>query len=140
MSKVADILIRNARLPGHGDALCDIGIVDGLILETAPSLAINAGIALDANGNLVTPGYVNPHLHLCKVWTLPMMSEAALDAYQGNGMSGAAAAIDLAAAVKAGYDASWIIPNARRAVAISTCTFVEWMPRAMASPSSRCRR
>jgi cytosine deaminase len=119
MSRVADILIKNALVPGHGDALCDIGIVDGLILETAPSLAINAGIALNANGNLVTPGYVNPHLHLCKVWTLPMMSEAALDAYHGNGMSGAAAAIDLAAAVKAGYDASWIIPNARRAVALA---------------------
>ena len=30
--------------------------------------------------------YVNPHLHLCKVWTLPMMEEEALKAYQGDGM------------------------------------------------------
>jgi len=119
MSTTADILVKNARLPGQGEALLDIAIADGLILEVAPSLAKPARVTLDAAGNLVTPAYVNPHLHLCKVWTLPMMSEAALDAYHGAGMSGAAAAIDLAAAVKARYDASWIIPNARRAVALS---------------------
>jgi cytosine deaminase len=47
------------------------------------------------------------------------MSEAAIEAYHANGMSEAAKAIDLAAAVKANYDASWIIPNARRAVALA---------------------
>jgi cytosine deaminase len=74
---------------------------------------------VDARGGLVTPAFVNPHLHLCKVWTLPMMSEAALAAYQGGGMSGAAKAVELAAVVKNNYDASWIVPNARRAVALA---------------------
>src|SRR4029077_16121799 len=33
---------------------------------------------------LVTESYVNPHLHLCKVWTLPMMEEEALKTYHGE--------------------------------------------------------
>jgi cytosine deaminase len=118
-SGIADLLIRNARLKGAGDALADIAIADGVVRDIYPWLDIDARVTVDAGGNLVTPSYVNPHLHLCKVWTLPMMSEAALETYQGNGMSEAAKAIDLAAAVKANYDASWIIPNARRAVALA---------------------
>jgi cytosine deaminase len=115
----AGLLIRNARLVGRGDALADIAISDGVIAGIGARLDPDARATVDAGGNLVTPSYVNPHLHLCKVWTLPMMSEAALEAYQGNGMSQAAKAIDLAAVVKANYDASWIIPNARRAVALA---------------------
>jgi cytosine deaminase len=118
-SGVADILIRNARLRGRGDAMADIAISDGVILKVDARIDIDARAIVDAQGNLVTPSYVNPHLHLCKVWTLPMMSEAALEAYHGAGMSEARKAIDLAATVKANYDASWIIPNARRAVALA---------------------
>jgi cytosine/creatinine deaminase len=118
-SGVADILVRNARLRGRGDALADIAISDGIICKVDARVDIDARAIVDAQGNLVTPSYVNPHLHLCKVWTLAMMSEAALEAYHGAGMSEARRAIDLAAAVKANYDASWIIPNARRAVALA---------------------
>ena len=116
-SGAADILVRNARLQGS-DALADIAIADGVIVMTG-AIDIDARLTVDAGGNLVTPSYVNPHLHLCKVWTLPMMSEAAIEAYHGAGMGEAAKAIDLAAAVKANYDSSWIIPNARRAVALA---------------------
>src|SRR5882757_6588596 len=115
----ADLLIRNARLRGRGGALADIAISDGVVVGVGPSIDVSPGVAVDAGGNLVTPSFVNPHLHLCKVWTLPMLSEAAPEAYHGAGMSGAAKAIDLAATVKASYDASWIIPNARRAVALA---------------------
>src|SRR5882757_4995519 len=115
----ADLLLRNARLQGRGDALADIVISDGIIVEIGAGTDIGARATVDAGGSLVTPSYVNPHLHLCKVWTLPMLSEAALEAYHGDGMSEAAKAIDLAAAVKANYDAAWIIPNARRAVALA---------------------
>ncbi|WP_315836316.1 amidohydrolase family protein [Bradyrhizobium prioriisuperbiae] len=115
----ADILIRNARLRGCADAVVDIAVADGLITGIGESLAVDARTTIDAGANLVTPAFVNPHLHLCKVWTLPMMSEAALAAYHGAGMSEALSAIDLAAGVKEKYDASWIIPNARRAVALA---------------------
>ena len=74
---------------------------------------------IDAGGRLVTESFVNPHLHLCKVWTAAMIDDAAMQAYHGDGMANAASAIDLAARVKAKYDESWITPNARRAVALA---------------------
>lgn len=119
MSEVADLLVKNARLPGGGDALSDIAISGGIITDVGPLIEIDARAIVDARRNLVTPSYVNAHLHLCKVWTLPMMSEAAIEAYHAKGMSEAANAIDLAASVKANYDASWIIPNALRAMALA---------------------
>jgi cytosine/creatinine deaminase len=118
-SEVVDLLVKNARLPGGGDALSDIAISDGIITQIGPGIEIEARATVDARRNLVTPSYVNAHLHLCKVWTLPMMSEAAIEAYHAKGMSQAAKAIDLAAVVKANYDVSWIIPNARRAMALA---------------------
>jgi cytosine/creatinine deaminase len=118
MPELADIVLRNARLLGR-EVLADIAIADGVILDVGERLDVSAPEIIDAGGNLVTPSYVNPHLHLCKVWTLPMMSDAAIEAYHAAGMGEAAKAIDLAAAVKAKYDAAWIIPNARRAVAFA---------------------
>jgi hypothetical protein len=47
-------------------------------------------------GNLVTESYVNPHLHLCKVWTLPMMEEEALKTCQGAAVGKAMAGQPLA--------------------------------------------
>jgi cytosine/creatinine deaminase len=118
MSAAIDMVVRNARLPGH-NGLVDIAIADGLISKIGDFSGLDAGQCVDAAGNLVTPAYVNPHLHLCKVWTLPMMTDAAIEAYHNDGMSEAARAIDLAAVVKANYDSAWIIPNARRAVALA---------------------
>jgi cytosine deaminase len=123
MSELADIIVRNARLLGR-DGLVDIAIADGVILGVGElgvgeRLEAVAREVIDAGGDLVTASYVNPHLHLCKVWTLPMMSDAAMEAYHGAGMGEAAKAIDLAAVVKAKYDSGWIIPNARRAVALA---------------------
>jgi cytosine deaminase len=118
-SEVVDLLVKNARLPSGGETLSDIAISDGIIVEIGPRIEIDARATVDARSNLVTPSYVNAHLHLCKVWTLPMMSESAIEAYHAKGMSEAAKAIDLAAVVKANYKASWIIPNARRAMALA---------------------
>jgi cytosine deaminase len=123
MTDSAELLIRNARLRGQ-EALCDIAVADGRVASIGAPGAVKGPTAkgqseIDARGNLVTPSFVNPHLHLCKVWTLSMMSEEALNAYQGDGMSQALSAIDLASKVKEKYDASWIVPNARRAVALA---------------------
>jgi len=115
----AEICIRNARLRRHGDTLVDIAIADGRIVGLAQPLAVTADDEIDARGGLVTESYVNPHLHLCKVWTLPMMAEEALKSYHAAGMKQTLSAIDLASKVKANYDASWIMPNARRAVALA---------------------
>jgi cytosine deaminase len=114
-----DICIRNGRLRHTGDAFVDIAIAGGRIVGLERSLGVNAREDIDADGGLVTESYVNPHLHLCKVWTLPLMAEEALKAYQAPGMANTLSAIDLASKVKESYDASWITGNARRAVALA---------------------
>lgn len=119
MTQEAGILIRNARLRDHPGELTDLAIADGCFAEIGKLSGHKGQIEIDAGGNLVTPSYVNPHLHLCKVWTLPMMSEAAMGAYQSDGMKQASSAIDLASKVKETYQASWIVKNARRAVALA---------------------
>jgi cytosine deaminase len=112
-----DILVRNAQLRHQptGD-LVALHIRDGCIAEIATSLNIKAEIDIDANGGLVTEPFVNPHLHLDKVYTLDRMDELALESYQGEGMGKAMNAIELASRVKAEYDEDWILPNVRKAL------------------------
>lgn len=114
-----DIVIRRARFRGRDDQLADIGIKDGRIANIAQGLEGKVVMEIDAHGNLVTESFVNPHLHLCKVWTLPMMEEEALRAYQGEAMGKALAGIELASRIKEKYAESWITENARRAVALA---------------------
>jgi cytosine deaminase len=119
MSKAFDIAIRRARLRGQSAGLAEIGIRDGRVATVATRLDGEAATEIDAACNLVTESFVNPHLHLCKVWTLPMMEEEALKAYQSDGMARAMAGIELAAKIKEKYAEHWIIENARRAVALA---------------------
>jgi cytosine deaminase len=112
-----DILIKNAGLRREAGMLFDIGIVGGKISALQQDIKGDAKTVIDAEANLVTESFVNPHLHLCKVYTLQMMDEEALTAYQGEGMGKAMNAIELAARVKEKYDESWIIENVRKAVA-----------------------
>ena len=71
-----DILIRNAQLRHQptGD-LVALYVRDGLISEIGPWLKAKAEIDIDAKGGLVTESFVNPHLHLDKVYTLDRMDE-----------------------------------------------------------------
>jgi cytosine deaminase len=112
-----DILIKRARLRDRPESLVDIGIAEGRVLALEGHLNREAKTVLDATGNLVTESFVNPHLHLCKVYTLQMMDEEALTSYHGEGMGKAMNAIELAARVKEKYDETWIIKNVRKAVA-----------------------
>ena len=111
-----DILIRRAKLRGRSGGLFDIGIADGRITAIEERIEGRAEKEIDAQGNLVTESFVNPHLHLCKVYTLQMMDEEALKDYHGEGMGKAMTAIELAARVKEKYDESWIIENVRKAL------------------------
>src|SRR5688572_29616225 len=112
-----DILIRNARLRGPSESHVDISITNGRIVSLEENLSGDAEQVIDAQGNLVTESFVNPHLHLCKVYTLQMMDEEALTSYHAEGMGKAMNAIELAARVKEKYDEAWIIKNVRKAVA-----------------------
>ena len=94
-----------------------IGIANGRVAALGENPAGDAKQAIDAQGNLVTESFVNPHLHLCKVYTLQMLDEEALTSYHAQGMGRAMNAIELAARVKEKYDEEWIIKNVRKAVA-----------------------
>jgi len=111
-----DILIQRAQLRGYPEAI-DIGIEQGQIVALEKQLEGVAELTIDANGNLVTESFVNPHLHLCKVYTRQMLDEEALTGYHAEGMGKAMTTIELAARVKEKYAEEWIIKNVRRALA-----------------------
>jgi cytosine/creatinine deaminase len=111
-----DLVIRHARLRRSEDGLVDLGIQSTQIAALGPQLAGHGAAELDAAGGLVTESFSNPHLHLCKVYTLQRMDEAALKDYHAAGMGKAMNAIELAARVKENYDESWILPNVRQAL------------------------
>lgn len=115
MERAYDLVIAHARLRGAGGEPMHIGVCDGRIAAVGRE-PLSGVIELDAGGNLVTPSFVNAHLHLDKVYTIALAGEEALRQYAGGQMGGAAAAIDLAARVKDHYEESWIYDNARRAL------------------------
>ncbi len=126
MTETFDLIIRNATLRGESKTT-DIAVASGRIAKIAPKITGSAGKEIDAQTNLVTESFVNTHLHLCKVYTLMMMDEAALKDYHGADMGKAMTAIELAAKIKEKYDEKWIIKNVRRAAALAArygCTHI----------------
>lgn len=116
----------------------DIAIVDGKIKEISKNVALKGDAEIDAKDKLVTESFVNPHLHLCKVYTLMMMDEEALKAYQGGAMGKAMNAIELAARVKEKYNESWILENARKALKLAALNGVTHI-RAFADVDSKAK-
>lgn len=127
MTDQFDLIIRNAVLRDDPKNKKDIAVKAGKIEKIAAKIDGKAAHELDAAGNLVTESFVNTHLHLCKVYTLMMMDEAALKDYHGADMGKAMTAIELAARVKENYDEKWIIKNVRKAAALAArygCTHI----------------
>ncbi len=61
-----DLIIRNARIVGSADdTTMDIGVDQGRIAIIQPKLAAT-GREIDAGGRLVSPGFVETHIHLDK--------------------------------------------------------------------------
>lgn len=113
-----DILIRNGQLR-KTEGTRDIAITGGKIERIANRIEGKAKTEIDAGGRLVTESFLNAHLHLCKVYTLQMMSEDSIKDYHSEGMGKAMTAIEAAAKVKENYDEKWILPNVRRAVKLA---------------------
>jgi cytosine/creatinine deaminase len=65
-------VIRNVRVRGRETA-CDVAIEDGLIAAVERDLRVSAEQEYDAGGNLLLPGFVDPHLHLDKCRLGPVM-------------------------------------------------------------------
>lgn len=63
-----DLLIRDARLPeaGRDGPTVDIGVSGGRFAAVAPRLEGDAGEVVEAGGRLVSPGFVETHIHLDK--------------------------------------------------------------------------
>ncbi len=133
-----DILIKNARRRKK-EGTWSIAITDGKIEKIAEKIdGKPAREEVDAGGNLVTESFVNAHLHLCKVYTLMMMSEDALKDYHNEGMGKAMTAIEAAAKIKEKYDEQWIVPNVRRAVKLAALNGTTHI-RALADVDSKAR-
>jgi len=60
-----DVILRNARRIGAEHELTDIGVADGRIAAIAPGLAAECE-TIDVGGRLVSPGFVETHIHLDK--------------------------------------------------------------------------
>ena len=60
------LLIKNAKLRDK-DTLVDIAVDNGMITEVRPGITAEAETVIDAGGKLVSPAYVDPHIHLDKV-------------------------------------------------------------------------
>ncbi len=111
---MAELVVRAARL--RDGRVVDLGVDAGRITAIDEDRSLDGDRVLDADGRLVTESAVNGHMHLDKVHSLDRVGNDALAAYTGGGMGSAMTAIELARAVKAGYDRAWITPNVRRAL------------------------
>ena len=60
-----DLILRNARVVGNESVTTDIGIDKGRVAAMRPSLQAD-GPTLDLAGRLVTPGFIETHIHLDK--------------------------------------------------------------------------
>ena len=100
-----DTVLRNARIAdGPDDPTVDIGMVDGTIVAIEP--ALNAeGEVFDAGGRLVSPGFVETHIHLDKSCLLDRLSD------QRGGLN---EAIGEVARLKAGFSAEDVYLRAKR--------------------------
>ena len=64
-----DLIVRNARLPDAAETT-DLGIKDGRFAAIQPGLQGEAREVIDAGGRLVSPGFVETHIHLDKTCTI----------------------------------------------------------------------
>lgn len=110
-----DLVIADGSTPA-GDRV-SIGVDDGAIAAVSDEALEGTGTdRIDAEGRLVTPSFVDPHLHLDKVYTYEAAGETAVERYQAGDMGDAMGAIEAASAVKDDYDADRIYENAKRAI------------------------
>jgi cytosine/creatinine deaminase len=114
---VTALVVTGARLRGGDvvDVFCADGVVTGLPPSGSQDPPLGAEV-VDAGGGLVTGPFVDAHLHLDKVRTLPLIGDAALQAYTADGMADSARGIDLARAVKQHYRLDTLLPPIRQAL------------------------
>ncbi|MCO7222045.1 amidohydrolase family protein [Klenkia sp. PcliD-1-E] len=116
---MSDLLVTGARL--RDGRVVDLHVAGGRVAAMTPAgegPRPDGVPVVEADGGLVTAPFVDGHLHLDKVRTLPLAGEAALAAYTADGMAESAAGIDLASAVKAHWSVDLLLPNVREVLAL----------------------
>ena len=79
-----DLLIKNANVSGKGKQI-DIAVLNGKIAEIAASIPVEIALeVIDAKGALVTPGFVDSHMHFDKVLSLGEKESKTLEAAVQN--------------------------------------------------------
>ena len=111
------LVVTGARLRSGG--VVDVHCAGGVVTALAPvgSTPPDGAVVVPADGGLVTEPFVDAHLHLDKVHTLPLIGDAALQAYTSAGMADSARGIDLARAVKEHYTVDRLLPAIRSVLA-----------------------
>jgi cytosine deaminase len=71
-----DLILRQARIEGR-PALADIAISGGMINRVEDHVAGAGESELEVSARLVSPAFVQPHIHLDKVGTLPLLGRNA---------------------------------------------------------------
>jgi cytosine deaminase len=118
LAEQCDILIMNAYIRSYPhDRRFNIAVSEGKIVYIGDSRPCRASIEIDAEGNLVTESLANPHIHLCKVYTIDLVGDEVLMRDQSGMMEDSLLAIEIASRVKDIYKEDWIYRNARRAIA-----------------------
>jgi cytosine/creatinine deaminase len=69
---VYDLVVRAARIASRS-APQDVGVAGERIAAVAPRLDAPGAVELDAGGRLVSPAFVQPHIHLDKVLVGPLL-------------------------------------------------------------------
>ncbi len=115
MNDLFDLVVADVRLRGRPDDRVNVAVRAGRIAAITAD-RLRGREELDGGGCLLTPSFVDAHLHLCKVYTLPMIGDEAIRRYATGAMEHAGAAIELASAIKDRYAEEWIYANARRAL------------------------
>jgi cytosine/creatinine deaminase len=103
-----DLIVRNARLfDADRDApLVDLGVRDGRYAAIAPALGGAAGEEVDIDGGVVSPGFVETHIHLDKTCILDRCAGATARAPHG--------AMERVSAVKHTFTVEDVTARARR--------------------------
>ncbi len=119
-SAILNLLIKNARLRGQ-EGTYSVAIENGKIYKIGKELAVEGSEIIDAKGNLLTPSFVNIHVHLDKCLTGEWIRTAA------KATTGSLDVIPAAAIVKRRFTEDNIRDRAGKAIELSVsrgCTFI----------------
>jgi cytosine/creatinine deaminase len=100
-----DLIVRNAKLRGSKETV-DIGVRGGKIAEISPGIDMPGNNEIDAGGKLVTPTFVDPHIHLDKI----LIAETVRDNVSGT----LAEAIEIIWERKRNYDKQEVMDRAEK--------------------------